>query len=468
MVPSFLPDPARVLCFNIPNHYFFERHTMIKLVTLLVLVGALAMGCRTRSGKSSKSYRTGVERYEGQSKEETLQNSAFKNPDKEDSADTSLSLLGNDEDDQGSKQSPNQSPNQAPAPEKPMKGDDTGGKGDDGGKGGDDGGGDPEPETPQCEDTLMPVSRLCSNKAARAAGKWRAHWGQTLKGSYDSYTIRLLKKGTQEIAHEFTETFLIAGVSESILKNGSFNLNFAGIADGDYDIVMCANTELNNCKVMNGRKLGSGTVSIASCVGTPGVTTVLVGPARPGSVNNIPIPCDKTASPLVIDLANKGVTLSHPKEGVLFDIDADGSKEQISWPLDSLSVFVALDVNGNGTIDDASELFGNNSKTPDGKPVENGFLALAKYDSNGDGFIDSKDPAFSKLRVWFDQNRNGSGEASELNSLAKSSIARIDLSYTRGFEVDDFGNETRERSVVTMTDGSLRQVFDIWFLPFRF
>ena len=71
-----------------------------------------------------------------------------------------------------------------------------------------------------------------------------------------------------------------------------------------------------------------------------------------------------------------------------------------------------LDRNGNGTIDDGTELFGDVTAQPDPPAGEkkNGFRALAEYDmtsngGNGNGQIDSGDSVFASLRLWQQQSR---------------------------------------------------------------
>ncbi len=70
--------------------------------------------------------------------------------------------------------------------------------------------------------------------------------------------------------------------------------------------------------------------------------------------------------------------------GVFFDIGAIGKRLQISWTSEtSTKGWLALDRNGNGQIDDGTELFGD--VTPQPKPPKriyrNGYLALAEFDN---------------------------------------------------------------------------------------
>ena len=93
--------------------------------------------------------------------------------------------------------------------------------------------------------------------------------------------------------------------------------------------------------------------------------------------------------PLVIQLEDAPETISDQKW--FFDIDADGEKEEIS-ELTKGNGFLALDHNGNGMIDDGSELFGTASG--------DGFKDLSAYDEDGNGWIDENDSVYSKLKVW--------------------------------------------------------------------
>lgn len=93
--------------------------------------------------------------------------------------------------------------------------------------------------------------------------------------------------------------------------------------------------------------------------------------------------------PLVINLDTDVAELSDQK--FFFDIDADGVEDEISQ-LNGKSGYLALDHNGDGKINDGSELFGTASG--------DGFADLAKYDKDENGWIDENDEVWSKLQIW--------------------------------------------------------------------
>lgn len=109
-------------------------------------------------------------------------------------------------------------------------------------------------------------------------------------------------------------------------------------------------------------------------------------------------------NPIIIAVGQgSNYQLTSPSGGVFFNLNADGIKEKMAWTqAGDLVAFLVLDRNGNGNIDDGTELFGNHSVVPSGQPVTNGFEALAWYDlntGNGDGVIDSRDAIWSSLRL---------------------------------------------------------------------
>jgi hypothetical protein len=113
-----------------------------------------------------------------------------------------------------------------------------------------------------------------------------------------------------------------------------------------------------------------------------------------------------TASPLILDLDGDGVETIDKSAGIHFDHDGNQLDETTGWvgKDDGLLVW---ERNGNGQIDDGSELFGNQTRIANGSQAANGFAALSDLDSNHDGKIDAADAAFSHLRAP-DSNRTGS------------------------------------------------------------
>jgi hypothetical protein len=154
-----------------------------------------------------------------------------------------------------------------------------------------------------------------------------------------------------------------------------------------------------------------------------------------------------TGCPILIDTENDGIRLTGLGDPVWFDIDADGVPDLISWT-DRSEGILTLDRNGNGMIDDGSELFGNATQLADGRRALNGYIALAEFDSwgfggNRDEYIDGLDEIFSSLRLWTDLNHDGVSQPVELRSLDAVGIRRIGLGYRRSNRTDRYGNEFR-------------------------
>lgn len=93
--------------------------------------------------------------------------------------------------------------------------------------------------------------------------------------------------------------------------------------------------------------------------------------------------------PLIINFDGSAAQLTDSKFS--FDINADGSAEQISFA-GANSGFIALDKNNDGTINNGSELFGTSSG--------NGFQDLSVYDQDKNGWIDENDAVFNQLKLW--------------------------------------------------------------------
>ncbi|MCG3196705.1 MAG: hypothetical protein GHCLOJNM_01181 [bacterium] len=148
----------------------------------------------------------------------------------------------------------------------------------------------------------------------------------------------------------------------------------------------------------------------------------------------------QASDPIVLDLDGDGIELTSALEGILFDLDADGAAERTATVTGG-DAFLALDRNRNGAIDSGSELFG------DQNGAANGFLELAKFDSNGDGVIDPKDTVFDLLRVF-------TGAGAPLSTLLDVGIQSIDLLFRDVSERAQGGNRIAQLGAFSRTDGT--------------
>ena len=130
--------------------------------------------------------------------------------------------------------------------------------------------------------------------------------------------------------------------------------------------------------------------------------------------------------------------------------------------------FLALDRNGNGRIDDGSELFGNHTPLPGGVPAANGFDALRQYDTNNDGILDRTDPIWSSLLLWIDSDHDGKSAPSEMALLRESGVRIIGLDYHWTGRRDHSGNTFRYESQMWFANGrghaTPRPDYDIYFV----
>ena len=139
----------------------------------------------------------------------------------------------------------------------------------------------------------------------------------------------------------------------------------------------------------------------------------------------------KPVDPLVLNFAGNAADLLDQRFS--FDLDADGSKEQIAQ-LASGSAYLSFARNQDGRINDGSELFGPASG--------DGFAELAALDDDGNGWIDENDAAFSQLSLW----QPGAGGDGNLQSLSEAGVGAIALAQVATpFELNDSSNQSLGR-----------------------
>ena len=155
--------------------------------------------------------------------------------------------------------------------------------------------------------------------------------------------------------------------------------------------------------------------------------------------------------PLVINFEGNAAELSGNR--FEFDLNADGKNESI-YGLGNRSGYLAIDSNADGHINDGNELFGTRSG--------NGFSDLAKFDDDGNHWLDESDVAFSQLRIW---QQDALGKEA-LSTLHDKGIGALFLGSTdTPFSLTDKDNrvlaQIRASGVYLLEDGragSLQQV----------
>jgi hypothetical protein len=131
--------------------------------------------------------------------------------------------------------------------------------------------------------------------------------------------------------------------------------------------------------------------------------------------------------PLAINLNGGIVTLRDTS--FQFDLDADGTKEDISF-VSQGNGFIVFDKNNDGKINDGNEMFGTQSG--------NGFQDLSQYDDDNNGVIDKNDGIYEKLNIW---TQDGAGN-DHLMSLKDAGVGVIGLEHNNTqFDLkDDYNN----------------------------
>ena len=155
--------------------------------------------------------------------------------------------------------------------------------------------------------------------------------------------------------------------------------------------------------------------------------------------------------PLVLNFDGEAAQLTDQR--FAFDLDADGDNESINFVAGG-SGFLALDRNGDGRINDGSELFGAKSG--------NGFGELAALDDDHNGWIDENDAAFTQLQVWT-KDSNGNDQ---LSTLKEANVGAIGLDHVAtSFDIKDANNDLQGRirssGVFLQEDGKVGTVQQI-------
>ena len=167
-------------------------------------------------------------------------------------------------------------------------------------------------------------------------------------------------------------------------------------------------------------------------------------------------------TPLVLDLNGDGGRTKSFRAGTQFDLFATGQKVHTGW-VSSGDGLLVLDRNGDGVINDGSELFGSATALANGQKASDGYAALRDLDSNQDGVMNSGDAAFTNLKVWVDADSDGSTDSGELRSLDSLGIRSVSTVATVELSKDN-GNLVGLVSSYETTDGNTHAAADVWFV----
>jgi hypothetical protein len=167
----------------------------------------------------------------------------------------------------------------------------------------------------------------------------------------------------------------------------------------------------------------------------------------------------------MLDLNGDGINTRAAADGVMFDVNGTGTAHKVGWAAGGDALLVR-DRNGDGVINDGSELYGAGTRNAEGQRMGNGFAALALEDSNGDGKVNAQDANFSELKLWVDANGDGKTDSGELHGLIDFGIVELNLDFSRGTETDN-GNLLGLVGSYSKEDGSQHQMVDVWFAKDR-
>lgn len=191
--------------------------------------------------------------------------------------------------------------------------------------------------------------------------------------------------------------------------------------------------------------------------------------------SNLMSPDDPPCDPLLLDLGQDGIELGPRGVGVTFDTDADGYVERIQWVREGGDeAFLVLDVNGNGRVDDGSELFGNGTLLAlEGRRAPNGFVALSQYDDpalggNDDGLITAEDAIWDELRLWLDSDADGVSTPGELMGLGDGGLRALPTIPRDGRGREDAAGNSFPYWGYAITSSRPRRMLmvDVLFQPF--
>jgi len=148
--------------------------------------------------------------------------------------------------------------------------------------------------------------------------------------------------------------------------------------------------------------------------------------------------------PLVINFNGSAPELTSNKFS--FDLDADGKEDQISF-VGPGSGFLALDLNGDGQINNGKELFGPSTG--------DGYTELAQYDKDGNQWIDENDPIYQQLRIWT-KDSDGKDQLFALGQKGVSIfLGNIDTPFDMKNQENNLQGQVKKSGIYINENGSV-------------
>ena len=160
-------------------------------------------------------------------------------------------------------------------------------------------------------------------------------------------------------------------------------------------------------------------------------------------------------TPILLDLNRDGEIAVNRK--MLFDIDGDGVKEEMS-AVSKDDGYLFVDLDGDGKVSHPDELIiANQTENPYDTDLE-AFATL--YDSNKDGVFDKNDVHFNMVKIWQDLDGDGVSDSNEVKSFADYGMISLNVTSDNNVRVLEDGTKIMGDAVVTYDDGSVGLAMD--------
>lgn len=173
------------------------------------------------------------------------------------------------------------------------------------------------------------------------------------------------------------------------------------------------------------------------------------------------MPVNTAPSPLLLSLNGIMPRFASPKDGVVTEMGLGRSIVRTAWPVGANAGWLVLDSNGNGEVDGLREMFTNGARLSSGGRAATGFAALADLDTDHDGVISPADAKWRQLAVWFDRNRDGKSNSSELVSLSALRVGAIAIVPEADSAADRFGTRSVLRAPVRISRAPRASVYAV-------